>query len=207
MNGKQGSRRRSTRNKTIVFDSSIFLDDEELVSDNSIQSKFKMDTNDFPITQSNNSFQNSANYDVQNIENHQNKDNFNSMSNNYCQMVDSSSFAETNMNEIPQNLHNSQQTSLRPIIDNRSFSFVDLMNAFKSIEQKVSENSAMASKEAMRRITDGEDSKVKYNYMDSPGRGNFVSFPKIANNPFLQNDIKNNYNENPDIGYKKFKKL
>lgn len=137
MNGRQGSRRRTTRNKTILIDASILLDDEVL---------------SHPASE----------------------------------------------NILPNKIEESKN-----VIDNRSFSFKELMDAFKTIEKNVADDRTIAQK-VLGKFQ--EDNKVKYDYINSPNRNNSPNFPKISNNPFLQKDQEFN-NEKSDFNVKRGRNL
>lgn len=234
------SKRRSTRNKTIVFDSNMFAENESNV--NSVANQNIISNKDYSessyLTNEQHKFGLADHRLINNNIFNDNKDknryisntnetefsskneflsqdkNTNSMNND----TKSSLFLDDNSNskifnsiqkrkESLLNQKNEQKKgfSVDNEISNRSFCFEELMNAFKTIEKKVEEEKFY--KNNIINKFNSEESKVKYDLIDSPKRLDLSNIPKLINNPFLKKDQESNSYGNFDLNSKKSKKF
>lgn len=74
------------------------------------------------------------------------------------------------------------------LIDTRSYNFLDLMSAFRSIENKSSQDPQCVSN-ALKRFKTNEETSIACLHEEIRARIEYEMFPKIMNNPFLRNDL------------------
>lgn len=74
------------------------------------------------------------------------------------------------------------------LIEARSYNFVDLMSAFRSIEKKSGQDSQCVS-DALKRFKTNEEVSIACEHESMRARIECEMFPKIMNNPFLRNDL------------------